>query len=108
MNEGVDVKDQTDAAIAQNCGSSEKRIGLEGVTETLDDDFLFADEFVYEHAALDAIRFNNDGDGACGIGLIARDRQVFVEAEEWEDAAADFDKLAFAVNGGKHFARGTE
>src|SRR2546423_14657909 len=102
MNKAGDVEDQADAAIAQNGGSSKERIALETVTESLDDNFLLAEEFVNQHATFGAVGFDDDHDGLRGIGLIGLDSQKFVEAQKRDQASANIDDFAFAVNGGKH------
>ena len=74
MHERGDVENQSDTAIAQNSGSGNERVILERITKAFDDNFLFADQFVNEKAALRAVRFDDHNDCCRRIRIVGSDR----------------------------------
>jgi hypothetical protein len=58
----IDVKDQSNTAIAKDGGTRKSPALFESVPQTFDDHFLLPNQAVHEQAAVMAVGFNHDDD----------------------------------------------
>ena len=66
FDDGVDIQDEADRAIAKDGGSRNKVLVLEGIAKTLDHDFLFANQFIDKDRSHRIARFDDDDNAFLG------------------------------------------
>ncbi|MEY5016820.1 MAG: hypothetical protein RIS92_3178 [Verrucomicrobiota bacterium] len=100
VGDGVDIKDERDASVAEDGGPGEEALRFESVAERFDDDFLFAEHFVYEEAAREGAGFRDDDDAFGRTFRAGIDAEEVAETGERHEFAAHADEFASALDCG--------
>ena len=73
FHECIHVQYQADSAIAQNRGAGQQVLLSECLTEILNDDFLFAEQFIHQQTA----------SGVAGLDHVNRPRTLTTSPRSW-------------------------
>src|SRR5450756_363115 len=115
VEDSCDVEDETDSAIAQDCGSYNSFDSLECFIQALDHDFLSAEQIVDEQAKQLAGELTDNQQAFTDIVGARGDREPFVQPDEWEKGTTHQDHLLRSLDGKQglrsrpeHFSNGEE
>jgi hypothetical protein len=97
-NQGVDIENETDPAIAEHGTTRDQVLLLESMAKALDDNFLLANEFIDQQGAGLIARFNDDENAVLRASAVGCGAYVGTQTQYGGLSPADCDHFAATLH----------